>query len=132
MLRQVLVRLVLLALVAPGAALATALPKLESRIPAGSTDLLGALHTALGELTAERAGSIIVIGDGMSTARLIQSAELQQLVTELQNRRVPVHSYAIGSSTDLQLLGVLALRSGGLVLRDDAVATIIWVPERSS
>jgi len=108
-------------LVAPAQALAAALPRLEARFPAGSTDLLGAIQTGLQALTGERAGSLIVIGDGMSTAHLIQSDELRDLVTELQTRQVAVHSYAIGSSTDLQLLGILALRSGGLIVRDEDV-----------
>jgi hypothetical protein len=117
-------------LVAPGQALATALPKLEGRFPAGSTDLLGAVRTGLDDLTSERPGSLIFIGDGMSTARLIQADELRELTTDLHARQVAVHSYAIGSSTDLQLLGILALRSGGLIVRDEDVADAVAAGKR--
>ncbi len=107
-------------LVSPSEALATALPKLERRFPAGATDLAGAMNVAESQLRSPRAGAVVYIGDGMSTARLVQSDTLAQLVSTFRDRQIPINSYAVGSNMDLQLLGILAQQSGGVVLRDDA------------
>ncbi|MBX3444948.1 MAG: VWA domain-containing protein [Planctomyces sp.] len=105
-------------LVAPADAQATALAALKRRVPAGATDLLGGLQNALSQFDGSRPGSIVVIGDGMSAAHLIQPSELAALAESLRDCRIAVHSYAVGSRTDLQLLGALATQTGGIVLHD--------------
>ncbi|MCH7990262.1 MAG: hypothetical protein IID46_14065, partial [Planctomycetes bacterium] len=87
-----------------------------------ATDLHQALHAALNRLDGSQAGSILYIGDGMSMANLIQSAQLRELLKRLLVNKVPVHSYAVGSRTDLQLLGILAQRTGGVVEIDRSAA----------
>ncbi|MCA9116349.1 MAG: VWA domain-containing protein, partial [Planctomycetaceae bacterium] len=100
-----------------------ALATLKKRVPLGATDLEAALQSALATVPGEqRPASVVYIGDGMSTAGLIGSAELEQLLQKLRSSRVPVHSYAVGPRTDLQLLGVLAQRTGGMLMFDDADA----------
>ncbi len=62
--------------VTPAQAASEALPALKKRIPAGATNLQAALTGALQQFDRSRPGSIVVIGDGMSVAHLIQPAEL--------------------------------------------------------
>ncbi len=99
----------------------TALPKLRQRFPAGSTDMRLALTSALGPLEGSQTAAVIYIGDGMSTANLIQQADMQSLMQEFCDRKVAVSSYAVGPRTDLQLLGILAHHSGGRVLTDEGM-----------
>ncbi|REK25793.1 MAG: VWA domain-containing protein, partial [Planctomycetota bacterium] len=105
---------------APEKALAQAMPQLESRFPAGTTDLPNALQAALRSMRGDRPGSVIYIGDGMSIANLLEKGDLQSLISEFRGREIPVHSFAVGSNTDLQLLGVLAQWTGGVVMTDNA------------
>jgi len=100
-------------------ALETAFGQLKRRIPLGATNLEPALTLALDSFEGDRPRSIVYIGDGMSTARLIQSPNMRALITALREDRVPVHSYAVGPNTDLMLLGVLAQHTGGTVSIDD-------------
>ena len=103
-----------------GDAARQAIAKLNKRIPLGATKLRQAIGTAMEAIDGNRPASILYIGDGMSTANLIQSAELQKTVSELRARHIPVHSYAVGPRTDVHLLGVLAQQTGGVVLFDRA------------
>ena len=103
---------------------------LNRRYPAGATDLVAAMSAAsssfpsssLGTRT-KRAGSILYVGDGLSTANLLQAENVQKLVSDLRGRRIPVHSYAVGPRKDLQTLGMFAQQTGGCVAvdRGDAV-----------
>lgn len=103
-------------------AAAEALPKLRQRFPAGSTNLGAAIQNAQGLIEANRLGAIVYVGDGMSTAALVQPQELSQVTGGLRERQIPVHSVAIGSRVDLQLLGILAEHTGGVVVRDTVAA----------
>ncbi len=101
-----------------GGPIQTALTALKQRAPLGATNLLRGLHAALESLGNDNPGSVVYIGDGMSTAQLVQSKELKTTVAEFRSRRIPFHSYAVGPQTDLQLLGILGQQTGGLVLID--------------
>ena len=96
-----------------------ALDRLRLRFPAGSSDLLAALNEAQRQLSEVQHGSVLVIGDGMSVAHLLQVDELRQLASSLRDHRVPVHAFAVGSNRDLQLLGILGQETGGYVMRDE-------------
>jgi uncharacterized membrane protein YgcG len=104
--------------VKPGDAQITAsFESLESRIPAGSTDFNKGLLTAtqdINELT-----SVIYLGDGMSGSHLLPAHEVQALTTTLNQRHVVFHALAIGPKRDFELLGVMALRTGGCVFSDN-------------
>ena len=105
--------------VAPhGAAIDSALIALNRRFPAGATNLPAAISAGLKSLDAKRPGSLVYIGDGMSTANLLQQTDLQSLMVQLRDRQVPMHSYAVGPQTDLQLLGIIGQQTGGVVLFD--------------
>jgi hypothetical protein len=102
-----------------------AIQQLRRRVPLGATDLGRALRQTAESFPADdstgRAQSIVVIGDGMSTTRLIDQADLKTLVESIRERHIPIHSYAIGPRTDLQLLGLLAAQTGGVVLVDELI-----------
>jgi len=109
--------------VAPSQAAAEAMPALKKRVPAGATNLEAALTSALKQFDRTRPGSITVIGDGMSIAHLIQPAELTALTAAMKDARVAIHGYAVGSKTDMQLLGILATQTGGVVKMDNGQTT---------
>ncbi|MFG0296041.1 MAG: VWA domain-containing protein, partial [Maioricimonas sp. JB045] len=106
--------------VSPAEARDAAVNALHERFPAGATDLAAALNAAAKQLGTDRPGSILYIGDGMSTAHLIQPDEMRSLLSTLTDRQIPVHSYAVGPNKDLRLLGVLGHHTGGYVLDDAA------------
>ena len=106
-------------MVSPAAASAQALPRLESRFPAGATDLASALELAMQSFEGDRAKSIIYIGDGMSAADLIETEQFRSLTTRLRDAHIPVHSFAVGPSIDGQTVGVLAHQTGGRAFIDN-------------
>ncbi|MBX3440417.1 MAG: hypothetical protein KF861_23205, partial [Planctomycetaceae bacterium] len=108
--------------VAPAKALTSGMPALQSRFPAGSTNMMVALQAAIKQLSGRVPASVLYIGDGMSTAQLVQPTEMQELLGELQARRIPVHTFAVGPNTDRQLLGILSRHTGGRAMGDDGAA----------
>ncbi|MCC7424515.1 MAG: hypothetical protein IT428_29970, partial [Planctomycetaceae bacterium] len=105
--------------VSPAVALETAVPALNRRVPLGATNLPAALKTAAQtKHDGQNPMSIVYVGDGMSVAGLIGSADLTNLCADLRGRHIPVHSYAVGPQLDLQLLGILGQQTGGAVLMD--------------
>jgi hypothetical protein len=95
-----------------------ALEALRQRVPLGATELQPALETALKSFDGDRSRAMIYIGDGMSTGKLIEWTGFRKLINELRRQQVPVNSYLIGPRTDLQVAGVLAVHTGGLVMVD--------------
>ncbi|MCG6156638.1 hypothetical protein [Rubinisphaera margarita] len=122
------------------------LAKLADRIPAGSTDLAGAIENSLDSIDTAQSARIVYLGDGYSAARLISSDEMTELVDTLADRQTPMISYALGAQKDLEVLGVLALRSGGIVVTDNgsqsaeeiaatiqgSVNSAVWYPSELS
>ncbi len=100
-----------------------AVQRLARRAPLGATDLGQGLEAALAAVRAERPASVVYVGDGMSSLKLIPEADMQKLVDRLQASRVPFNAYAVGPRKDLALLGLLANWSGGVVAVDDKDAT---------
>ena len=104
--------------VAPQSAqISKAMTALNRRFPAGATDMETGIRSALKQFN-KRPGSIVYIGDGMSTANLLQSEQLQSLMNDLTAKQIAVHTYAVGPRKDLQIPGMLAQRTGGRVLID--------------
>ncbi len=112
-------------------ALTSGLTALRSRFPAGSTDISAGLKAALAQLDAQSAASVLYIGDGMSTANLIQESDMQQLLGQLQARHIPVHTYGVGPNQDRQLLGILSHHTGGLAMVDAGSDTSASPVERA-
>ena len=109
--------------VAPnGSEIADALAALEARVPLGSTDISKALTAVLESYDAgsKNLRAAVYIGDGRSAAHLLQAEELGGLAAKLADARIPVSSFAVGARTDLQLLGVLAVQTGGDIITDFA------------
>ena len=99
--------------------LTAALQKLRKRIPLGTTNLYPALEAAALDFGNRRGGSILYIGDGMSLGKAIPVATVRTYLARLRDQETAFHSFAIGPKTDLQLLGVLAEQSGGVVVVDE-------------
>ncbi|MES2792401.1 MAG: hypothetical protein V4719_22480, partial [Planctomycetota bacterium] len=93
--------------------------KLEDRVPLGSTNMELGLRAALQSFAGNRACSVLYVGDGFSTAQLIQSTAMGKLLADMRAAAVPVNSFAVGPRTDLILLGTLAQHTGGIVVIDE-------------
>lgn len=93
---------------------------LKLRVPLGATNLERVLRTAM-KAISDQGCDITYIGDGLSTADLVEIPELRKLVSELRERRIPVHSFGVGRQRNLQILGVLGLQTGGFVAFDPQV-----------
>ncbi len=104
-------------------AVRSGLDTLQSRVPLGATNLRAVLDAALKAAPTDRPADITYIGDGLSTASLIESTELRALLADLRQRRVPVNSFGVGPQLNLHLLGILAHQTGGLVTFDTAIDT---------
>jgi len=103
-----------------GTELRKAMADLRKRVPLGSTDMYQALEAAVAVFArgAGRQRSIVYLGDGMSTARLIAHSRMERLVGTLVEARVSVNSLAIGPRLDTELLGALANHTGGRLVVD--------------
>ncbi|MDG2131342.1 MAG: hypothetical protein P8K08_25315 [Fuerstiella sp.] len=92
-----------------------ALHKLSMRTPLGTTNLKAAFrqladHVSIGEPT-----SILYIGDGLTSANMLQQNELNELVEQFVKHRTSIHSLVIGPNANSELPAVLANLTGGTV-----------------
>ncbi len=97
--------------------MAEALTKLERRVPLGSTDLPGALSSAVESFPAgsQNPRALVYIGEGSSRANLLGPEQFRPLAAQLRDARAPLLSYAVGPRIDANLLGALAAQTGGNV-----------------
>jgi hypothetical protein len=102
------------------AELAAGLDRLNERIPLGCSNLELALRAAVKSFQGNRSRSLLIVGDGFSTAQLIQFPTMKKLINELRDGAIPVSSFAVGPRIDLVLLGTLAQHTGGVVTVDEA------------
>ena len=112
--------------VAPnGKEIAGALAALDARVPLGATDMSKAIGAVVESYSGQSTGAraAVYIGDGRSAAHLLGAEEFEKLAAQLTDARIPVSSYAVGLRLDLQLLGALAVQSGGTVISDGGVLT---------
>ncbi len=93
--------------------------RLARRAPLGATDLGKALNAAIAAVQPGRSTTLVYVGDGFSSLNLLQETEMKAIVGQLRSRHVPFNSFAVGPKRDLQLLGMLANLSGGVVNLDD-------------
>ena len=100
--------------------MAKALAALEARVPLGATDVPKAVQAVVDSFAGEKAGSraAVYIGDGRSAANLVSNEEFAELTTKLADARIPLSSFAVGMRPDPQLLGALAVQSGGTMITD--------------
>lgn len=107
------------AIVAPNSAeMQAGLKALHQRIPLGATDLAGGLKTVLQALPANQPASVVYIGDGQSGAQTVDGTTLTNLANEYRQRQTSITSYGVGPMLHMQLLGSLAVQTGGNVHTD--------------
>ena len=100
--------------VAPGSAeFAAAIQKLSERTPMGATDLAASLKKAVALADAELPASLLYIGDGVSSANLLSSHDLSQIVESMNDAEVSFHAVLLGPKVDTELSGILANQTGG-------------------
>ena len=104
----------------PGDASATSagLAKLDGRLPLGHTNLTAVLDEVRAGLVGgpdRRTRSIVYIGDGASIQSTQDRGRFEGLVDALRSDRISVHSLAIGPGTNLEVMGILANQTGGVV-----------------
>ncbi len=99
---------------------AAAVDAVRREPPLGSTDMELALRSAsqLFDGAADRARTVVYIGDGMSPVNLLESDTFQRLVEYLRDHQISVNSFAVGPQRDVQLLAALANQTGGNVYVD--------------
>ncbi len=102
---------------ANSAATQSAVQQLQQRVPLGASNLVGSLKELLADLPG-RGVSVVYVGDGDNTADLLKKDELVAVMQSCRDRQLPVVSYGVGPQLNLQLLGALAVHTGGNVLFD--------------
>ena len=110
--------------VAPnGNEMTEALATLDARVPLGATDMQKAVEATVDSFSgaSKNARAAVYIGDGRSTANLLGAVEFAKLATKLADARIPFNSFAIGMRPDPQLLGSLAVQSGGNMIADNVL-----------
>ncbi len=100
-----------------------ALATLDARVPLGATDMQKAVEATVESFSgaSKNARSAVYIGDGRSTANLLGAVEFAKLSAKLADARIPFNSFAIGMRPDPQLLGSLAVQSGGNMIADNVL-----------
>ena len=100
--------------VAPGSTeFAAAIQKLSDRTPMGATDLAASLQKAVALADTELPASLLYIGDGVSSANLLSSHDLSQIVKSMNDAEVSFHAVLLGPKVDTELSGILANQTGG-------------------
>lgn len=105
-----------------GLAIQAAMSDLNRRVPLGASNFYDGLAASAKLIDGSRPADVVYVGDGMSTAQLVQPAKLGTLLTDLRSREIAVHSFAVGPRKDTRLLGIVAQHTGGLVVIDDATS----------
>ena len=102
--------------------MAAALAALDRRTPLGACDLEKALDTAAKSFAGDgkAARAIVYIGDGSSRANLLSVDQVDRILNDLVAQRAPVIAFGVGPRIDEQMLGVLAARTGGVVVPEQA------------
>ena len=104
-----------------------AVEALKQRVPLGATDMPAVLNAAVASFdvksaTANHSASsvraLIYIGDGLSAANFLTTAEYRKLLDGLLAAHVPVSSLGIGPRVDSALLASLANQTGGMLALD--------------
>ena len=107
--------------------MAAALDALNQRTPLGSCDLEKALDTAVKSFAGDSksARAIVYIGDGSSRANVLTTEQLDRVVNDLVAQRTPVIAFGVGPQIQEQMLGILASRTGGVVVPEQCR---MWMP----
>ncbi|MFN8705090.1 MAG: VWA domain-containing protein, partial [Planctomyces sp.] len=90
-----------------------AIQALSSRTPLGATDLSAALRTVRNSDNDGTPLSVLYIGDGLSSAKLLSQESVQSLVSEYQTSRTAFHAALLGPILGTELTASLANHTGG-------------------
>ena len=96
--------------------LASSVKKLRRRLPLGHTNMVEVINTVRAALVARpenHTRSIVYIGDGTSIETVGNERGFGSLIDALRADRISVHSIAIGPTTNVELMGILANHTGG-------------------
>ena len=104
---------------------ASSIDALSQRLPLGNTNLMDAIETAKGNFAtskANRTRSIVYIGDGTAIDTMGDQERFAGVVDGLRGDKISLHSVAIGATRNIELMGILANQTGGVigVVGDDA------------
>ena len=91
--------------------------KLRRRLPLGNTNMMEVIDTVRAELVSRpqnHTRSIVYIGDGTSIETVGNQQGFEALIDALRADRISVHSIAIGPTTNVELMGILANQTGGV------------------
>lgn len=103
----------------PGdSAVEQALNRLNDRLPLGHTNMISIIESVRGALVAtppNHTRSIVYIGDATSVEGMANEARFAAMVDALRADHVSVHSVAVGPTTNLEMMGVLANHTGGII-----------------
>ncbi|QDT10412.1 VWA domain-containing protein [Planctomycetes bacterium K23_9] len=95
-----------------------AINQLKQRLPLGNTNMvtvIDSVRAALVSQSEDHTRSIIYIGDGSSIDSTSNEDRFGGLVEALRSDRIAVHSIAVGPSTNIELMAILANQTGGVL-----------------
>ncbi|MGC6448579.1 MAG: hypothetical protein ACON5J_19280, partial [Rubripirellula sp.] len=122
---------------------------LAKRLPLGNTNLMEALTVTsdtFSDETANRTRSIVYVGDGTAIDTMGNESSFATMVDSLREKQISLHSVAIGATRNIELMGILANQTGGVIgvvgddastgaeaiatrIADSAKMSAIWVKE---
>ncbi|MEM8913000.1 MAG: vWA domain-containing protein, partial [Planctomycetota bacterium] len=94
-----------------------AVHRLRARLPLGNTNLNAVLETVRAPLAgtpATHQRAIVYIGDGASIDGIQNISMFENVVDALRADRTSVHSIAVGPTTNIETLAILANQTGGV------------------
>ncbi|WP_442506972.1 hypothetical protein SH528x_005850 [Novipirellula sp. SH528] len=95
-----------------------AIAKLGQRLPLGNTNLITVIDSIRATLVGEpanRTRSVVYIGDGSSLEANADKKRFEALVDTLRSDRISVHSILIGPTANIEVMGILANQTGGVL-----------------
>ncbi|MDO4550165.1 MAG: hypothetical protein Q4C96_02815 [Planctomycetia bacterium] len=107
---------------------AVALEKYSVRVPLGSIDMQKALTTAAACFAAPedfRGRVIVYIGQGSSRAKAMRMEEFTKQTDTLAEQRISSVCVPVGPNINMQLLGILAAKTGGALIRPDVTRSLL-------
>lgn len=90
-----------------------AIQMLKDRTPLGATHLGRVLNAVLAAAADGVQTSVLYIGDGQSSAGLMQLSEVESLTNSMQTNNVAFHAALLGPKVDRELSGLMVNQSGG-------------------
>ena len=100
--------------------------KLRKRLPLGNTNMVSVIDSVRASLLSQPSShtrSIVYIGDGTSIDAASNEKRFSVLVDALRADHIAVHSVAIGPSTNVELMGILANQTGGVLTAPEPSTT---------